>query len=56
MELGADVRIVLDGGPAKGGVDSTVLDLTHSPPAVLRVGAVSIEAIRSVIGEVAGPA
>jgi L-threonylcarbamoyladenylate synthase len=34
------VDVVLDGGPTTGGLPSTVLDLTVSPPVVLRAGAV----------------
>lgn len=51
-ELNGDVALILDGGPAIGGIDSTVVDLTATPPVVLRVGAVPIDRIRSVIGEV----
>jgi L-threonylcarbamoyladenylate synthase len=36
------VDVVLDGGPTTGGLPSTVLDLTVSPPVVLRVGAVAL--------------
>jgi L-threonylcarbamoyladenylate synthase len=38
--LGGRVDLVLDGGPTPGGPASTVLDLTQTPPAVLRAGAV----------------
>jgi L-threonylcarbamoyladenylate synthase len=55
-QLNGDVAIYLDDGPARIGVDSTVVDLSTSPPTVLRVGAISIEAIQSAIGPVAtGP-
>jgi L-threonylcarbamoyladenylate synthase len=51
----ADVKelLVLDGGPCSLGIESTVLDLTASPPCILRPGAVSLEALRQELGEVA---
>jgi L-threonylcarbamoyladenylate synthase len=50
-QLGADVGLILDGGPAPIGVDSTVVDLSVSPPVVLRIGAVDVESIEAAIGE-----
>ena len=44
--LGAAVDLVVEGPPCPGGPPSTVLDLTVTPPRVLRPGAVSEEAIR----------
>jgi len=40
--LGDRVDLVLDGGSTPGGPASTLLDLTRTPPVVLRVGAVSL--------------
>jgi L-threonylcarbamoyladenylate synthase len=40
--LDADIDMVLDGGGAAGGLPSTVLDLTVSPPQVRRQGAVAL--------------
>lgn len=51
-QLGKDIPYVLDGGPATIGVESTILDLDSSPPAVLRVGGTSVEDLQSVIGEI----
>jgi L-threonylcarbamoyladenylate synthase len=45
------VRIV-DGGQSQVGIESTVLDLTVSPPRVLRPGMIHEQALLSVIGEV----
>jgi L-threonylcarbamoyladenylate synthase len=39
--LGGSVPLILDGGACQGGVASTVLDLTVSPPAILRSGPVT---------------
>lgn len=44
--------VIIDGGSAFFGVESTVLDLTVSPPAVLRPGAVTIEELLSVLPDV----
>jgi L-threonylcarbamoyladenylate synthase len=41
--LGGRIPLILDGGRCPGGVASTVLDLTVSPPAILRRGAVEVE-------------
>ena len=40
---------MLDGGPTGIGVESTVLDLTADPPAILRPGGVTWEQLRSVL-------
>ncbi len=49
-ELGSDVDLVLDGGPSQVGVESTIVDLTHQPPRLLRPGGISREAIEAVLG------
>lgn len=46
------VDCIVDGGDCLWGVESTVLDLTVSPPAILRPGAATKEEIAEVIGEV----
>ena len=51
--LGDKVEIILDGGPAQCGLESTVLDLCHDQPRILRPGAVPKETIESLIGSVA---
>ncbi|MFO0664640.1 MAG: L-threonylcarbamoyladenylate synthase [Polyangiaceae bacterium] len=51
--LGDAVSLILDGGPCAEGMESTVLDLTTEVPEILRPGAVSAEAIRRVLGDVA---
>ncbi len=47
--LGSRVDLIVDGGPAPGGKESTVLDVTLSPPLIVREGAVSKEEIEAVI-------
>ena len=48
-DLNGRVDMVVDAGPTPVGVESTVLDLTVDPPAVLRPGAISIEMLRTVV-------
>jgi len=48
-QLGGRIDLILDGGRCPGGVPSTVLDLTVSPPAVLRPGPVSDRDIERMI-------
>jgi len=50
-DLSGKVEAVLEGGPCRVGVESTILDLTVSPPRVLRPGGVSLEQLREVIPE-----
>jgi L-threonylcarbamoyladenylate synthase len=50
-ELGSDVDLVLDGGPSEVGVESTIVDLTHSPARLLRPGGLPREALEQVLGE-----
>ena len=52
MELGSAVDLVLDGGPCRVGIESTVLDLTRDRPIILRPGAVTREQIEEVVGPV----
>lgn len=51
-DLGGRIACILKGGQTDAGVESTVLDCTASPPVVLRPGAVSVEALRAVVGAV----
>ncbi len=51
-ELGSKIELVLDGGPCKVGIESSVLDLTTSPPTLLRPGAISRWQIEELIGPI----
>ncbi|HXE51829.1 MAG TPA: L-threonylcarbamoyladenylate synthase [Tepidisphaeraceae bacterium] len=51
-ELGNAVDLILDGGPCQVGIESTVLDLTKTPPMILRPGAVTRQQIEEVIGSI----
>jgi len=50
--LGGRIDLVLDGGPATGGLESTVLDLVAEPPEILRPGLITAEQIEAVLGRV----
>ncbi len=50
-ELGAAVAMVLDGGPARVGLESTIVDLTGERPTVLRPGHISSSELAEVLGE-----
>jgi len=49
--LGGRVAMILDGGPCRVGVESTVLDLTHARPVLLRPGGVAAEDLADALGE-----
>jgi L-threonylcarbamoyladenylate synthase len=48
--LGGRIPLILDGGPTAGGLESTVLDVTCSPPRLLRPGLVSLADIEAFLG------
>lgn len=48
-DLDGRIDLVLDGGPARVGVESTVLDLSGEVPTILRPGAVTLEMLRLVL-------
>ena len=45
-QLGEDVPVYLDGGPAPVGVASTIVDVTGEVPRVLRQGAIGLDRLR----------
>ncbi|HEY3000808.1 MAG TPA: L-threonylcarbamoyladenylate synthase [Kribbellaceae bacterium] len=51
-QLAGSVQVYLDGGPARVGVASTIVDVTTETPRVLREGAVTVEALRRVVPSV----
>lgn len=52
-DLGRSIPLIVDGGPAQVGLESTVLDLTVSPPRVLRPGMIHVTALEAVTGRLA---
>jgi L-threonylcarbamoyladenylate synthase len=52
QSLGDAIDLVLDAGPTSGGLESTVLDVTCTPPRLLRPGLVTRAEIESLIGRI----
>lgn len=52
-DLDGRIEMIVDGGPVEIGVESTILDMTVTPPMILRPGAVTREMLEELIGEVA---
>jgi L-threonylcarbamoyladenylate synthase len=50
-QLGSRIDLVLDGGPGRGGVPSTVVDCSGDLPLVLRAGAIAAAEIAAVLDE-----
>jgi L-threonylcarbamoyladenylate synthase len=54
-DLGTDVDVVLDGGPTRVGLESTIVDCTTTDvPEVVRPGGVTFEALERALGRPAG--
>lgn len=51
-DMAEKIPLILDGGPTKIGIESTVIDMTSEPPVILRPGNVTKEQIEKVIGTV----
>jgi L-threonylcarbamoyladenylate synthase len=54
-DLNGKIDCILDGGRTKIGVESTVLDVTTTPPTLLRPGGVGKEQIEELIGRIVVP-
>lgn len=52
QDLFGRIDVILDAGPTNIGVESTVLDLTHDPPQILRPGGTTYEDLKELLGEV----
>ncbi|TDA69758.1 MAG: threonylcarbamoyl-AMP synthase [Clostridia bacterium] len=52
-DLGGQVDMILEAGPCRVGLESTVLDLTAEVPVILRPGGISREALERILGQVA---
>jgi len=53
--LGGKIPLIVDGGQSQVGIESTVLDLTVSPPRILRPGMIHAESLAAVCGQVQSP-
>lgn len=53
--LGEKIDYLVDGGACEVGVESTVIDMTHNVPKILRPGGMPVERIIEIIGSVEMP-
>ena len=51
-QLNNEVDIILDGGPCKVGVESTIVEVTESEIIILRPGGLPIEELEDVVGRI----
>lgn len=51
-DMDGKIDAAVDGGPCAVGVESTIVDLTCTPPRLLRPGGVTLEQLREVLGAV----
>ena len=49
-ELGERISLILDGGPCKVGIESTIVDCSRGEPVVLRPGHIAPEHLEAVLG------
>ena len=49
-DLGDEVDLIVDGGPSRIGVESTIVDITGDIPAILRHGAIGPSALAAALG------
>ncbi len=54
-QLGDKISLIVDGGQSQVGIESTVLDLTVSPPQVLRPGMIHAESLAAVVENIQHP-
>ena len=54
-QLGGKISLIVDGGQSQVGIESTVLDLSVSPPRVLRPGMIHAESLAAVAGNIPHP-
>jgi L-threonylcarbamoyladenylate synthase len=54
-QLGGKIPLIVDGGQSQVGIESTVLDLTVSPPQILRPGMIHAESLAAVVGKIQHP-
>src|SRR5476651_1784467 len=54
-QLAGKIPLIVDGGQSQVGIESTVLDLSVSPPQVLRPGMIHAESLAAVVGNIQHP-
>ncbi len=50
-DMNGRIPLILDGGKCRGGIESTVLDVTTPTPIILRSGLITYDMIKSVVGK-----
>jgi L-threonylcarbamoyladenylate synthase len=55
-EFGDEVACVLDGGPSDVGIESTIVDVSGSEPALLRPGHITAQQLEDALGRSLAPA
>jgi L-threonylcarbamoyladenylate synthase len=53
-QLGDDVAVYLEDGQVRGGVASTIVDVTEARPRILRLGAITADELREVVPDIVG--
>jgi L-threonylcarbamoyladenylate synthase len=51
-DMDGKIEMILDGGPCKIGIESTILDMTEEIPVILRPGFITYETLCRLLGEV----
>lgn len=51
-QLGEKIQYILDGGPARVGIESTIIGFENKTPVVYRMGGLSIETLERELGEI----
>jgi L-threonylcarbamoyladenylate synthase len=52
QDLGEAVDLILDGGPCRVGIESTVIDLTSLKPTILRLGGIGRAKLEEIVGPI----
>lgn len=52
-DLAGKIDLVVDGGPCRVGLESTVLDMTSEVPTILRPGGITREELEGILGHIA---
>jgi L-threonylcarbamoyladenylate synthase len=51
-DLHGRIALILDAGPCEIGVESTIIDITQTPPVILRHGGIPAEQLTTLLGDV----
>ncbi len=51
-DMNGKIEGIVDGGPCRVGVESTIIDLTVTPPRLLRPGGLPLESLQEICGDI----